>query len=608
MLEGLGALLAGSPSPLRLDLLGPILRGTALGDLEAEGLADVQLCTDKRSDEALPSLVLNAADGAHLVQHIHGCGELLFQLVLPDMLHLRGEDHRHEEDEQHPVLALLRPAALAVEAELGLHLPEVLLLLVADLVVPQGLHRGLIQRERNVGEEARRLPGVEDLLLVDGEGNDGRVLLAAADIEPVVVLPDGSVIVQGEAFLLDLLQGETLGLDFGIQRGEVFRPADGIEVQVQTHPVRLVNRVAVAFDLVVNIVLLVIDPRLDVDVHPLRTPVDRAELKYPFQDHALMDAHTHDHRLPAQDVPLHVLDGLVPAVRDEDHAREARMVQLRQQRLDAPRIRDVARELPVVHRHVRGQGIHHQGRGLLQREMLLVVPAVDVGEGTAVGGPGRGVHCAELVLPQALGAVTEQVHPVLLGDALRQARYRRRVELRPGRRLHHPLPARHPAVVVPRHYRIIRERENVVHHLGVPAEHGHQILTQASAVRNPLQQPDVTVQAVHVLPLIRHAARFAVRGQLVYLAQVPPFRKDEFAALLHGSIQVPLPGNELQLRGEPPPVEQAVLPLSVIGQRVWMGAGVRVASVPVGRQPVDAVLFCGSGHGIVLSCINYTNV
>lgn len=141
---------------LRFNFLGPILRGTALLDLDAKGLADVQPGSDKRSDAA--SLVFDASDGAHLIYYVKGGREVLSQLALPDALHLRGKDLHHEEDEQNPVLPLLGPAALAIEEELGLHLPEELFLLIAYLVVCHSLHCGLIQFKRHAGEEAGRLP------------------------------------------------------------------------------------------------------------------------------------------------------------------------------------------------------------------------------------------------------------------------------------------------------------------------------------------------------------------------------------------------------------------------------------------------------------------
>ena len=197
---------------------------------------------------------------------------------------------------------------------------------------------------------------------------------------------------------------------------------------------------------------------------------------------------------------------------------------------------------------------------------------------------------------------------MLLRYALRQTRYHRGIQFRPGRRLHYTLPAGHAAVVVPRHYRIIRQREDVVHHLGVAVKNRRQVLAEAGALCNALKKPDVSVKPVEVLALVGNAPLLTVGRQLVYLAQVPPLRKDKLSALLHAGIQVLLPRDKLQLGSKRAPVQQAVLPLVVLGQREWMRARVHVLSVLVGRQPVDAVLFRGSGHGLVGSCINYTNV
>ena len=116
MIKGLGPGLVGPSSLLGFHFLGSVLRRASLGDLEAEGLADVELGSHERSDAALAAIVLDAADRAHLVQDVQGRCKLLLQLGFPYVLDLRGEDHGDEEKEQHPVLAFLRPAALAVKA------------------------------------------------------------------------------------------------------------------------------------------------------------------------------------------------------------------------------------------------------------------------------------------------------------------------------------------------------------------------------------------------------------------------------------------------------------------------------------------------------------
>ena len=53
-------------------LPGGVFRGAAFGDLEAEGLADVKLRADERRDELRSVRMLNAPDGAHLVQDLKG--------------------------------------------------------------------------------------------------------------------------------------------------------------------------------------------------------------------------------------------------------------------------------------------------------------------------------------------------------------------------------------------------------------------------------------------------------------------------------------------------------------------------------------------------------
>ena len=88
MLQGLCPLLAGPSASLWFHLPGPTLRGAAFRDVKAEGLADVQLCTDEGSYAALAALVLDSSDGAHLVKDIQRSGELLLQPGFPNVLHL----------------------------------------------------------------------------------------------------------------------------------------------------------------------------------------------------------------------------------------------------------------------------------------------------------------------------------------------------------------------------------------------------------------------------------------------------------------------------------------------------------------------------------------
>ena len=61
-------------------LSGSVFRSASVGDLEAEGLADVELAADERRDELRPVRVLDAPDGAHLLQHIKRGRELLMQI------------------------------------------------------------------------------------------------------------------------------------------------------------------------------------------------------------------------------------------------------------------------------------------------------------------------------------------------------------------------------------------------------------------------------------------------------------------------------------------------------------------------------------------------
>lgn len=69
---------------------------------------------------------------------------------------------------------------------------------------------------------------------------------------------------------------------------------------------------------------------------------------------------------------------------------------------------------PVVDGHVLRQRVHHHLVRLLERHPLLVVPPLDVGKGAAVGGAGRGVHCAQLLAADPCGSEAQELHPVAL--------------------------------------------------------------------------------------------------------------------------------------------------------------------------------------------------
>ena len=118
---------------------------------------------------------------------------------------------------------------------------------------------------------------------------------------------------------------------------------------------------------------------------------------------------------------LQVLQRLVSPVGDEDEVLESRVLQLREYQFHRTAVRHVPRQLQVVDGHVGGQRVDHDLHRLAQREMLLVLAPADVYKVEPVGGYGRGVHRAKLVLADPPCPLAEQVHPVLLRDGLCQA-------------------------------------------------------------------------------------------------------------------------------------------------------------------------------------------
>ena len=73
---------------------------------------------------------------------------------LPYVAHIRAQDESDKEDQQSAGLAFLRPVALTVEAELTLHLLEVLLLLVPQSIQFPSLQRSHVHSKRRNGIEA----------------------------------------------------------------------------------------------------------------------------------------------------------------------------------------------------------------------------------------------------------------------------------------------------------------------------------------------------------------------------------------------------------------------------------------------------------------------
>ena len=75
-------------------LPGRVCGGASVGDVEAEGLADVHLGTNERGDELESALVLDAADGTHLGEDVLDRGKLgpKVLILLVDRADVGGKD------------------------------------------------------------------------------------------------------------------------------------------------------------------------------------------------------------------------------------------------------------------------------------------------------------------------------------------------------------------------------------------------------------------------------------------------------------------------------------------------------------------------------------
>ena len=146
------------------------------------------------------------------------------------------------------------------------------------------------------------------------------------------------------------------------------------------------------------------------------------------------------------------------------------MLQFGEDHLHRPAVGHVAGQILVVDGHMGRDRVHHDLHCLPQRQVLLVLPPADINEVEPVGGDGRGVHGTELLPAHPGRPATEQIHPVLLGDVLRQARDGHAGKLPAGRGLHLTLPMLKMSVGQVVNEREVGHREDVVHDLPVLVE------------------------------------------------------------------------------------------------------------------------------------------
>ncbi len=197
-----------------------------------------------------------------------------------------------------------------------------------------------------------------------------------------------------------LLKPVPLLLERQAQPDQGLRPASDVKIEVQPQPLGLPCPAVGGVHLVVHVKLSPGQSGLPVHGHCVRAGVVGPELPYPVHDKALPDPHGHDRGLPRPDDPLHVPQGVVAAVRDQNYVAEPCVREVPHDGVEAPGVRDVPGECAVVHRLVSRQGVDHHGEQLGQGQALLVLPPVYVGQGVAVRAARGGVHRAHLVPAQ----------------------------------------------------------------------------------------------------------------------------------------------------------------------------------------------------------------
>ena len=183
------------------------------------------------------------------------------------------------------------------------------------------------------------------------------------------------------------------------------------------------------------------------------------------------------------------------------------MLYVRHDGVHGPRVGDVAGKRPVVYRHVLAERVHHHLVGLLQRHPLLVVTPPDVGERAAVCRAAGGVYRAELVFPDPPRTELQQPGPVPLSYTLCQPGNIGRGKQARRRKLVHLLMTGQAGVREVCEVREHGKRHDVVHHVLVAVEHILQVFAQPRPLRNLLQEPGRTVEAVLVFLARRRTAR-----------------------------------------------------------------------------------------------------
>ena len=349
---------------------------------------------------------------------------------------------------------------------------------------------------------------------------------------------------------------------------------------------------AVALHLIVEVVLLVEQIGVLREGHPFRD--SRREVDGPdgLEGFALPALDAGYNLLALCDIDFKVLHRLVSAVGDEDDIPEPRMLKFGDYHLYRPAVRHVPRKLQVVDRQMRRKRVNDHFKGLLQRQVLLVVPPADIHQMEPVGGHRRGVHGAVLVLAHPFGTEPEQVHPVLLGDALGQPRNTGTRERMDRRRFHHALPLLDMGAGAAVKEQEVSEREHVLGGLKVAAEHLLKVIQKACRPGDVVQEPRGTVHPVQVSASVLHGTPVPGSGQGLDLRKVPVGREDEPAALLQGCVKVCRVRMEPHVIVNNAPVLVGVMLFAVLVHRVGLRGSVLPSAVVV-----DADLVYRAGLG-----------
>ena len=277
---------------------------------------------------------------------------------------------------------------------------------------------------------------------------------------------------------------------------------------------------------------------------------------------------------------------------DEDYVLEPCMLEFGDNHLYRPAVGHVARQFQIVDWQMRCKRVYDDLKGLLQRQMIFVVSPTYINKMEAVCGDGRGVHGAVFVLAHPLGAEPEKIHPVLLGDILRQSRNTGTRERMHGRCLHQPLPLLYMGVGATVKEQVVSEREHVLCHLKVATKHLLEIIQEPGRLGDAVQKPRGAIHSVQVAACVFHSTPMPGPGQGLDFGKVPIGGEYQLATLFGRRVEVGGVRVEPHVVVNNAPVLMGVMLLAVLVNRVWLRGG-----VPPSAVVVDADLVYGAGLG-----------